>query len=146
MTVFFFPKARGRNPALWDKSPFVFNQSPGFNEEMFQMTRVKWKGGLHGCSAFRNQIRPQNHCPEKQWSKAVTNFTHPSLAWFFSCRSHYWVKGSAFARNYTILYISLKKILYFIKYSILMLLKTIMKSVKRTETVLNFNQYIFVIE
>lgn len=57
-----FSKAGGRNPALWDKRPFVFNQSPSLNEKMFQMTRVKWKGGLGSHGTFRNQIRPQKRC------------------------------------------------------------------------------------
>lgn len=62
-----FSKAGGvRNPALWDKNPFVFNQSPAFNAKLFQMARVKWKGGLHRRGAFRNQIRPQNRNWEKE--------------------------------------------------------------------------------
>lgn len=36
-------KAGERKPALWDKRPFVFNQSHGLNEKMFQMTRVIMK-------------------------------------------------------------------------------------------------------
>lgn len=72
-----FSKAGGRNPALWDKRPFVFNQSPVLNEKMFQMTRVKWKRGLGSHSAFRNQIKTSEPelCRRKLWKQQ--NFSQP---------------------------------------------------------------------
>lgn len=100
-------KAGERNPALWDKRPFVFNQSHGLNENMFRMTRVKWKGGLGSHSAFRNQIRRQKHCSEgkshengkllmlnKVWhNTAFPIFTHGLLKFsFVKCPLLSWPK------------------------------------------------------
>lgn len=71
-----FSKAGGRNPALWDKRPFVFNQSPSLNEKMFQTTRVKWKGGLGSCTALlgiKSDLR-NTALPEKAMRRA--NFSH----------------------------------------------------------------------
>lgn len=74
-----FRRAGGRSLALWDKQPFVFNQSPSSNEgkKMFQMTRVEWKGGLGGRGAFRNQIRPQKH-----WSAVGSERKERKRAYF----------------------------------------------------------------
>lgn len=91
-----FSKAGGRNPALWDKHPFVFNQSPAFNAKLFQMTQVKWKGGLTDAAPLeiKSDLRTATG---KRRSKTATNFSHQSLAWFCSFPTYYWVKGSAFA-------------------------------------------------
>lgn len=69
-----FSKGWERNPALWDKRPFVFNQSLSLNEKMFQMTRVKWKGGLGRRSSFRTQIKPLSHNCEGESCENRMNF------------------------------------------------------------------------